>query len=1262
MFAPRHTGTPSKIRSVARAWRKVPHAASRAPIRPTLGAFVALLIAAALFVLGGETVATELTAGALGIGIALATGLISALAAWFGADEGSAKQPDGARRDLLPQSVTHWLRTASRACAAPLISAETAWLQVDQRGRIVGAADNAERPSARGLYRAGGRTLVFRDVFGFWTARRTVPSDRELWIAPRANETPHPVLDALGAHSALYAPVDDSERSSPMVRPYEPGDPLRAISWRQTAHHGQLMSFDPERTRRVMPLVALDTLEVDDADALAAEAASACSALSRNPGARGEVLVTDGVELVRSSRCIGRLLAALQPDVPEGTRGLVDEAKDRARRITRFAAHGLDAHARRPVILISSRRTGALERALTELIPADITVIAPRALTPAETLPADHERSADTDVRADRKARRRKAAAPPPLSSDVPAACCCAAAALASVQLVGTLIAPAGWSAFGSVALPLVAAAAVLVPRLPFARGRAAQGVLGLAVVLLACLAAVARAASILGSAGGVNVFDAASDLGALGIDAPGGGLSLIAPVVASGVHELYYGQWVPVEVSTLSDAALVLILIPVVAIVYPLCRSRRLRPLVASLPLLLQAARVIFMGAANDAAAVALAIACGLALRVLAQPPAAKDSSERPGPPRVAHNIPAAVLRIVRALRPVALVACLVIAIISTACAPRATQAAQGLPIQLDIQSHVLSGSTVNPIMDLRRDLERGAETVALTYRTSLNRPVYLRLSSLGELSGSTWALDSPDSGTSGGLLSALLGADAEDGGPAALPGTSDDAGFIATTFRDFGTTALGDIRNTTTSLTIEALSSRFAPLPIGAYDTDAPDDSQAEGWRWSDTGAVYSENGSTNRGLAYSVQAAYMDPIDSDEDMHAMGQNALGMLWSRAWNSSTVTTAEGQRGIAEQIARYVEEECDAIDPIYLELPESLPGEIESAVDSLRIDSAAEAYGENALTHEVDQLEALLAYFDDARFTYSLEVPDAGDNLDAVARFLETKEGYCAHYASAITVLARALGMPARIALGYRASSAQDADDRYIVTNHDLHTWAEVYLYGIGWMPFDVTPASGDDTPAPAVDEPEETRETEPEQQEQAESEAPEQDSEDPAAGNDDAEVPGSDTPGSEHGFADMLAETTSRIAEALSRAVPVVACIAAVALVLMAPRILRAARRRWRMWEIDRAGTQPARAVEAAWAEALDAARRQGATWGPDATEEDIVRAVSGIAASAEAPLRKLADLVCRVRYGSTPSGLTATDLHRLLDDGLIGDVANR
>lgn len=1262
MFAPRRTGTPSKIRSVARAWRKALHAASCAPIRPTLGALVALLIAAALFVLGGETVATELTAGALGIGIALAAGLISALAAWFGAGEGAAKRSDEARRDRLPQSAIRLLRTAVRACAAPLISAETTWLQIDQRGRIVGTADGAERPSARGLYRAGGRTLVFRDVFGFWIARRTVPSDRELWIAPRANETPHPALDTLGAHSALYAPVDDSERGSSMVRPYEPGDPLRAISWRQTAHHGQLMSFDPERTRRVMPLVALDTLEVDDADALAAEAASACSALSRHPGARGEVLVSDGMELVRGSRRIGRLLAALQPDTPEGSYDPADEAKDRARRIARFAARGLDAHARRPVILISSRQAGALECALTELIPAGITVIAPRALAPAETLPADHERSVDADLRADRKARRRKAAAPPLLASDVLAACCCAAAMFASIQLAGTLVAPAGWSAFGSVALPLVAAAAVLVPRLPFARRRAAQGALGLATILLACLAAISRAAWILNSASGIDVFDAASDLRALGLDASGGGLSWIAPVVASGVHELYYGQWVPVEVGALSDAALVLILIPVAVIVYLLCRSRRLRPLVAGLPLLLLAARVIFMGAANDGAAIALAIACGLVLRVLAQPPAAQGSGKRPEPLRTARTIPAAALRIVRALQPFALVACLAIAAVSTACAPRATRAAQGLPIQLDIQSHVLSGSTVNPIMDLRRDLERGAETVALTYRTSLNRPVCLRLSSLGTLSGSTWTLDSPDAGTSGGLLSALLGTDAEDGSPAALPGASDDSGFITTTFRDFGATALGGIRNTTTSITIEALSSRFAPLPIGAYDTGAPDDSQAAGWRWSDTGAVYSENGSTNRGLAYSVQAAYMDPIDSDEDMHAMGQNALGQLWSRAWSSSTVTTAEGQRSIAEQIARYVEEERDAIDPIYLELPENLPDEIESAADSLRIGSAEEAYGENALTREVDQIEALLAYFDDARFTYSLEVSDAGDNLDAVARFLETREGYCAHYASAFTVLARALGMPARIALGYRASSAQDADGRYVVTNHDLHTWAEVYLYGIGWMPFDVTPASGDDAPTTAAEEPEATRENEPEQQEQTEPEAPEQDSEDLAAGNDDAETPGSNAPGSERGLASTLTEAVSRIAEALSRAVPVAACIAAIAFVLMAPRILRAARRRWRMWEIGRTSTHPARAVEAAWAEALDAARRQGATWGPDATEEDIVDAVGNIVPGAKEPLRTLADLVCRVRYGSTPSDLTATDLHQLLDDGLIGDVANR
>lgn len=116
------------------------------------------------------------------------------------------------------------------------------------------------------------------------------------------------------------------------------------------------------------------------------------------------------------------------------------------------------------------------------------------------------------------------------------------------------------------------------------------------------------------------------------------------------------------------------------------------------------------------------------------------------------------------------------------------------------------------------------------------------------------------------------------------------------------------------------------------------------------------------------------------------------------------------------------------------------------------------------------DALVDLQSWFRSSEFRYSLDSPVEagfdGAGLDAVAQFLDQREGYCVHFASAFAVMARTLGMPARIVVGYLpgtpASSAQQGQTSYIVTSRQLHAWPEVHFQGIGWVPFEPTNSLG--------------------------------------------------------------------------------------------------------------------------------------------------------------------------------------------------------
>jgi transglutaminase-like putative cysteine protease len=102
----------------------------------------------------------------------------------------------------------------------------------------------------------------------------------------------------------------------------------------------------------------------------------------------------------------------------------------------------------------------------------------------------------------------------------------------------------------------------------------------------------------------------------------------------------------------------------------------------------------------------------------------------------------------------------------------------------------------------------------------------------------------------------------------------------------------------------------------------------------------------------------------------------------------------------------------------------------------------------------------ALEAYFGPQNgFTYTLNT-DLHSSGSALEKFLfDTKAGFCEQYASAFAAMARSIGLPTRVAVGYQRGTP-DRRGVYHVMNHDAHAWPEVWLgASIGWYPFEPTP-----------------------------------------------------------------------------------------------------------------------------------------------------------------------------------------------------------
>ncbi|MET9475376.1 DUF3488 and transglutaminase-like domain-containing protein [Streptomyces sp. NPDC002917] len=168
--------------------------------------------------------------------------------------------------------------------------------------------------------------------------------------------------------------------------------------------------------------------------------------------------------------------------------------------------------------------------------------------------------------------------------------------------------------------------------------------------------------------------------------------------------------------------------------------------------------------------------------------------------------------------------------------------------------------------------------------------------------------------------------------------------------------------------------------------------------------------------------------------------------------------TTRGAQYGVSSLVVQPTADQLAAAGPAsaamrreYTQVPGSLPKVVKETAEQVT-KGAANNY-ERAV-----KLQNFFAL--DGRFSYDTSVT-SGTGSAAIGRFLKAKRGFCVHFSFTMAAMARTLGIPARVAVGFTPGTAQ-SDGSVSVGLRDAHAWPELYFDGIGWTRFEPTPTRG--------------------------------------------------------------------------------------------------------------------------------------------------------------------------------------------------------
>ena len=452
---------------------------------------------------------------------------------------------------------------------------------------------------------------------------------------------------------------------------------------------------------------------------------------------------------------------------------------------------------------------------------------------------------------------------------------------------------------------------------------------------------------------------------------------------------------------------------------------------------------------------------------------------------------------------------------------------------------------TSVNPFLDIRRDLQTQDDTVLIRYATDDPDPDPLRLVTTDTFDGAVWR-SSREAVEAGPAVA--------DGLPAP-PGASEEV--------------LAAAEQVTTSVGVGPLAQTYLPLPYPAASVDV-----AGRWLYDPRTLTVAATDVTTEGLTYTVSSYDISP-----------------------DPATLDRAP----------------ADGLDPVWTQLPEDMSEVV--LAEAQRVTSVAGA------ETRYDQALALQQWFrNSGGFLYSLDAPDTTDR-DAVEAFLVDRRGYCVQFASTMALMARALDIPARVAIGFLPGE-QVEPGRWEIRADDAHAWPELYFEGVGWVRFEPTPSTRTGLPPawaipqsdPALSQP---------------STAPSQAA--PLPSEETATPDRQDRTATDTGAWDRVLQIGARV-------LPVLGGLVAAALALSLPRC-------WRWWRsrrrLLRARGDDVRTATALWTELLERLGDRGALPDGRTVREQVADLVhrERLDAPAREALGRLAEGCERALYAVEP-----------------------
>lgn len=242
------------------------------------------------------------------------------------------------------------------------------------------------------------------------------------------------------------------------------------------------------------------------------------------------------------------------------------------------------------------------------------------------------------------------------------------------------------------------------------------------------------------------------------------------------------------------------------------------------------------------------------------------------------------------------------------------------------------------------------------------------------------------------------------------------------------------------------------FYPEKLGLLQAD-------RSWKLKGNGEELEFSRLPRRGIAYEVN--YLEPNYGSSYFNNMLKNQEGYGYSpenaavnseeikafieeasKEYPSLGIKAIQGLEERFKQHGRYVRAE-------YMNLPEDLPDRVRKLAAAVTAKAGS----------DYEKMKAIETFL--SRYEYSLSPGAPPEEGDVVDYFLfQSGTGYCTYFASAMAVLGRAVGIPTRYMQGYLVSTPLKEETSVPVLNSNAHAWAEAYIQGVGWIPFE--PSTG--------------------------------------------------------------------------------------------------------------------------------------------------------------------------------------------------------